>query len=317
MKSILEQALVHLLNQRTDMAEELMHQFVVERAKEIHESLRESDEMDLENLDDAALEEEFFTEADLEDAEAADNLADDLDDAGVSDEDLGGGEADMGAEFGAEVADAGVAGEVDGEVEMGGEEAVGEVDLADKIDELEDEIKAMQDEFDRIMAEFDSAEGEGDADVDAEAGFEAPAEVEGGEGDVSLADAEVEDGEDFDEITESMVDDLKKVTTPNQDGKGATGQTLGTDTDSPIAKDAKNTVLASKKTVGHTGWERETAPSKKDGPDRGRKYDNNRPKATDGNAPVPATGPKGAELNKPVAGNTKSIIPGSKINSKK
>lgn len=315
MKSILEQALVHLLNQRTDMAEELMHQFVVERAKEIHEGLRESDEMDLENLDDAALEEEFFTEADLEDAEAADNLADDLDDGSVADEDLGGdefgGEEVAADEFGGDVADSDAEVAMDGDVE--GE--VGEADLADKIDELEDEIKAMQDEFDRIMAEFDAGEGDADAEVvDMDAG-EAGEEVDDA-GEVDLADAEVEDGEDFEEFHESMVDDLKKIVTPNQDGKGATGQTLGTDTDSPIAKNAKNTVLASKNTVGHKGWERETPPSKKDGPDRGRKYDNNRAKSTDGNASVPATGPKGAELNKPVAGNTKSIIPGSKINKK-
>lgn len=318
MKSILEQALVHLLNQRTDMAEELMHQFVVERAKEIHESLRESDDIDLEGLDDETLEEEFFTEADLEDAEAADNLVDDLDDTAVAD-DLG----DEGALDDAAVdVDADLEGEVSDDIaaDVDADEAPVDVDdLADKIDDLEDEIKAMQDEFDRIMAEFDAEDVDSEADTDTDADdsvadFDDTAED--GNGEVDLSDAEVENGEDFDDefddITESIVDDLKKVAVPNQDGKGATGQSLSTPTDSPIAKDAKPQVLRSKNTVGHKGWDRENAPAKKDGPDRGRKYDNNRNKATDGNSAVPAAGPKKAELSKPVAGNTKSVIQGSK-----
>jgi hypothetical protein len=41
MNSILEQALVHLLNEEHEKAEELMHQFVVDRARQIHEGLRE------------------------------------------------------------------------------------------------------------------------------------------------------------------------------------------------------------------------------------------------------------------------------------
>ncbi len=298
MKSILEKALVHLLNEENEKAQELMHQFVVERAKDIHESLREGDEMDMENLEEAALEEEFFTEADLEDAEAADHIEDDLDDGSVSDEDLGGddmsSEGDMPAE-GDMDADASVDADMDGEAAP---------DMDERLDDIEDEIKSLQAEFDKIMAEFD-----GGSDDDASA-----------EDDMSVADAPADgaavsqDEEDFDDITESMVDDLKKVSTPNDDGKGANGEKLGhPEYDSPIAKDAKNTVLASKNTVGHTGWERETPPSKKDGPDRGRKYDNNRSKATDGNGSVPATGPKAATLSKPVAGNNKSIIPGGKV----
>ncbi len=295
MKSILEKALVHLLNEETEKAQELMHQFVVERAKEIHESLRESDEEEIE-----ALEEEFFTEADLEDAEAADNLEDDLDDGSVADEDLGaeGDMGDMDME-GAEAAEGDVEGDMGMDME-GEAEVEGEGDMADKIDAIEDEIAALQQEFDKIMSEF----GDDEAEMDSE-------EDMGAEEDMAVA--EVEDEEEFDDITESMVDDLKAVSTPNEDGKGANGEKLGhPEIDSPIAKDAKTRVLASKNTVGHKGWERETPPSKKDGPDRGRKYTNIRSKGTDGNASVAAAGPKGAELGKPVAGNTKSVIPGSK-----
>ena len=308
MKSILEKALVHLLNEESEKAQELMHQFVVERARAIHESLREGDEADLEAVD-ASLEEEFFTEGDLDDAEAADQLEDDLsdDDAAVA------GEADFGdAVEGDVAADADVTADADAEVAADDAEVVDadaevagdEGDLSAKIDNIEDEIKSLQAEFDKIMAEFYGGE-------------EAGEEVAVADNDVVADDVTADDAE-FDDITESMVDDLKKVSVPNEDGKGANGEKLGRpDVDSPIAKDAKNRVLASKNTVGHTGWERETAPSKKDGPDRGRKYDNNRVKATSGNSSVSAAGPKGAELNKPVqSANTKSVIPGGKVTKK-
>ena len=305
MKTILEQALVHLLNNESEKAQELMHQFIVERAKEIHEGLRESDEADMEDLD-SALEEEFFTEADLEDAEAAENLEDDLNDAEVSDEDLGGEVADEG-----EMAGDDLEGEADMDMDADADMGEDEGDISTKIDEIEDEIQALQAEFDKIMAEFEG--GDEDADMDFDAGEEEVSDAEDFGGEAEFGGEEVEDEEDFDDITEGMVDDLKKVTTPNDDGKGANGEKLGSETKSPIAKDAKNTVLASKNTVGHTGFDLEAAPSKKDGPDRGRKYDNNRSKATDGNKPMAASGPKGAELAKPVAGKGKSTIDGGKI----
>jgi hypothetical protein len=304
MKSILEKALVHLLNEESEKAQELMHQFVVERARSIHETLRESDEADL-DATDAALEEEFFTESDLDDAEAADQLEDDLDGGDAAPAgDFGGdveGEADAGADMGADM---------DGEVaadDTGLDGDAAEGDLGAKIDNIESEIASLQAEFDKIMAEFDggSSDDETMGDDVAVADETTVADDAGMTGD---------EGDEFDDITESMVDDLKKISVPNEDGKGANGEKLGRpDVDSPIAKDAKNRVLASKNTVGHTGWE----PSKKDGPDRGRKYDNNRVKATAGNAAVPATGPKGAELNKPVqSANLKSVIPGGKVTKK-
>jgi len=306
MKSILEKALVHLLNEDSEKAQELMHQFVVERARAIHESLREDDDADLDAAD-ATLEEEFFTEADLDDAEAADQLEDDLDD---SDAGEFGAEGDMGGDdMGGDMsADAGV--DMDADADMGDVDADADADMGDegdlssKIDNIEDEIKSLQAEFDKIMAEFDGGDDMGD-----EAGDDVAVADE-----TTVADDDgAMDGDDeFDDITESMVDDLKKVTVPNEDGKGATGEKLGSKVPSPIAKDAKNRVLASKNGVGHTGFDRETPPAKKDGPDRNRKYDNNRVKATTGNAPVAATGPKSAELSKPVAGNTKSVIGGGK-----
>jgi hypothetical protein len=312
MKSILEKALVHLLNEDVEKAQELMHQFVVEQARAIHESLREGDECDMDAMDDTLEENEFFTEADLEDTEAAEQLEDDLDDNDGGD--IAGGDDFGGEEVAADDLDAA---EVEGGDDMGaemGDDMGGEGDMAEKLDTIEDEIASLQAEFEKIMAEFDGGD---EMDATDEAGDDFGDDVEVADADAVDApefggETEEEDEQDFDRVTESMVDDLKKVSVPNEDGRGATGQKLSTPTTSPIAKDAKPTVLRSKNTVGHTGWERETAPSKKDGPDRGRKYDNNRSKATDGNEKMPATGPKKAEINKPVAGNNKSVIPGKK-----
>lgn len=299
MKSILEKALVHLLNEEAEKAQELMHQFVVERARSIHESLREDEDADT-DTDDTSLEEEFFTEDDLNDTEAAGHLEDDLDDSDAAPaaefgddsetSDFDTGADDMSADTDADP--------------VGGDDVDGGDDISAKIDNIEDEIKSLQAEFDKIMAEFDGGSDDdvavADDDTVADNSADAPM-MDGGEDD------------EFDDITESMVDDLKKITTPNTDGMGATGEKLAAAKSvSPIAKNAKNTVLASKNTVSHTGFELEKAPAKKDGPDRGRKYDNDRVKATSGNSAVPATGPKGAELAKPITGNTKSVISGSK-----
>jgi hypothetical protein len=48
MKSILERALVHLLNEENEKAEELLHQFVIETAKSIHETFVKVTKMRLE-----------------------------------------------------------------------------------------------------------------------------------------------------------------------------------------------------------------------------------------------------------------------------
>lgn len=290
--SLLESALVNVLNKNTDAAKEQFHAFVIETAREINESLREADDADFENFD-VALEEEFFTENDLTDEDAVDNLTDDLGDADLGDAE--GLDADLGVEGDL---DADLGGEVEGDLDADLGDAEGEGDIADKIESLEDDLEKFQAELEQLIADLSDGEDAGEE-------IEADAELVDGEEEEEASE------EDFDDINESIIDDLKKVNVPNVDGVGADGKKLAEKGASPVAKDAKPSHPESKNKVGHTGFARETAPAVKAGPDRGRKYDNNRAKATDGNAPVAATGPKKAELSKAVAGKGKSVIDGS------
>ena len=67
MRSNLEKAIVHLLNEENDKAESLFHKFIVDRARQIHESLRQGEDLVLEEgWDEEITTESFFTEDDLE-----------------------------------------------------------------------------------------------------------------------------------------------------------------------------------------------------------------------------------------------------------
>ena len=255
MKSILERALVHLLNEENEKAEELLHQYVIETARSIHESLREGD--DVEALDDVELEEDFFSEADLDDdADAADDeaaveLGDDLgeevpeiaDESDLTDDTLSD-EGDLG--------------------DMGMDaEAAPEAGIEAEIEDFEEQLADLQAKFDAMVAEI---EGEADdvadevtdadpvLDADADADADAAADEDMG------AEEDMSDDEDFDDITESIVDELQKVAAIDAEGKGATGQDLLGNKQSlkfnkPEAKPAAS------KGGEHKGFARETAPS--------------------------------------------------------
>lgn len=252
MKALLERAIVHLLNGDEDKAAALFHKFMVERARQIHESLRQdgsSDELE-ENWDSEIKEEEYF-----------------------GDEDLGNEPEDTAGDFGGDGTDVeavgdDVGGEFGGEDEFGGEEPVDDVEddltdvddtldaetgeeagLEDKIDDLTGKIDELTAEFDRVMAEFhddDFESGEGEVD-DVEGGDEfAPTDVEGGdeiEGDDvdttedsadlanrmddDMADTDVDEpvheseDDDLTDITESVLAELDKIAAPgNTEHKG-------------------------------------------------------------------------------------------------
>ena len=75
-RSTLEQVLELLINEETDKAESLLHDFVVEQARQIHEaSLNESDnvvEEELEEIEEASeeVEEGFDLESESDEIEA-------------------------------------------------------------------------------------------------------------------------------------------------------------------------------------------------------------------------------------------------------
>lgn len=81
-KTLLEQMLEHVINEDKEQAQELFHQYVVEKSREIYESLIE-DDFELEESDE--LEFDDSEEADLG-GDATDDLADELDAEVESDE---------------------------------------------------------------------------------------------------------------------------------------------------------------------------------------------------------------------------------------
>jgi hypothetical protein len=176
MRSILEKAIVHLLNGDQDKAEALFHKFMVEKARTIHESLRQDEDIDLgEGWDNEVKEEEYFDDNDLasaeddhgdvgDDIEHGDSMDDlegmnTVDDDGMGDDNIDDMDMD-GAEVGDEMGD-----------EMGGEPDGGD-GISDKLDDIESKIEELTAEFDRLMSEFEGddqgIEGEGGDEFDDE-----------------------------------------------------------------------------------------------------------------------------------------------------
>jgi hypothetical protein len=70
MRSILEKALIALLNEEKDKADALFHDFILERSRQIHESLRQGEDFVLDESWEQELSiDEMFSEADLADDE--------------------------------------------------------------------------------------------------------------------------------------------------------------------------------------------------------------------------------------------------------
>lgn len=142
-----EQMLEFLINEDKTKAEELFHELVVAKSREIYENLLDDDMEIDEEVDEEETDEEEVTE------EVSDEEADDmLDDLDGSDEDEEGDEGDE------------VEGEDDDEVTKG------DLDLM-----KQDIIDALTAEFEQMMAGQDAGEEEGDMDMDM------GAEEEGGE----------------------------------------------------------------------------------------------------------------------------------------
>jgi hypothetical protein len=284
MRSILENAVIHHLNGDADKAAELFHEFVVARARQIHESMRNGKDPMVENFDEETVSETYFGEDDLAEVEdeaegdnfAADDVAADL---GMDDEaaeepagDLG--DADLGAD----------------------EDMGGEVDFEERLEDLQAELERLTAEFEEAQGE----DGEGEADRGDSADF-VPGE---------------EEDDEFQGLGESVTSELETVTVSlTQDGKeiGAGGT---------ITQQKKSTLpqkgIAARqggdpftlKSSQHKGFERETAPSVADM----KKRRNTMAKGKDALGTVPS--PKPAEGKEVGAGgktssvNTKSPTPG-------
>ena len=197
-----EEMLERLVNEDKAGAEELFHEIVVEKSRDIYESLLEDEEVD-ETTDeevDEASDEEVDEATDEEVDEADDEDLDenfDLDEFEVEADDEADPMADMGGDMGDDMA-------ADMGDEMGDEE--GEGDVEDRVEDLEDALDELKAEFEKMMSGDDGEEGD-DMDMDAD-----DAEMDD-EADEAYAfeatDEEVDEAadEEVDEATDEEVDE--------------------------------------------------------------------------------------------------------------
>ena len=212
-----EQLVEFIINDENDKARELFHQIVVEKSRDIYESL--------------------VAEEDLEETIGGNEVEDLVDEVSLDEEGISEEEEDFGAdEFDSEEGD-----------EFGGEEHE-EAEIEDRVVDLEDALDELKAEFDALMAGEESEEEQfpgihGDEEVGAEEG--APEEFYESE-----EDDEEDDEED--EVEESIVREyVEKVADTGQSAESGKMSASGAKTPSSGGKQTKSTV-AGKNDMGGT-----------------------------------------------------------------
>jgi len=207
-----EEMLERLVNEDKEGAQELFHEIVVEKSRDIYEGLLES-ELEDEEVDEATDEE--VDESDDEDLDEADD-----EEVDESDEDLDEGfdldEFEVEADpmpMGGDPAD-----DMMGDIEMPagdeeGEEDEGEEgDMEDRVEDLEDALDELKAEFEKMMA---GDEGDDEMDMDDEGDDEMDMDDEG----------EEEPKEDFafesddEEVEEAADDEVEESKSPKSAGE--------------------------------------------------------------------------------------------------
>jgi hypothetical protein len=208
-----EQLIEHIINDETDKARELFHTIVVEKSRDIYESL--IDEQDLDEVGGNQVE------------ELVDEVT--IDEQGISEEE---------DEEGADEAPA-----LDIE-EPAGEEEQGEAEIEDRVVDLEDALDELKAEFDALMAGEGHEEEHTDLAVGGDEGSEEP-QSEFFESDEDEVVEEAEETEEVEEDKELVKEYVEKVATPANSEGAAVGSGKG------VAVNKKSTV-ASKNDMGGT-----------------------------------------------------------------
>ena len=199
-----EEMLERLINEDKAGAEELFHEIVVEKSREIYENLLEDDLEDDEVKEES--DEEVDEASDEEVDEASDEEVDESDDEQV-DEDFNLDEfeveADPMAAMGGDPADDMLGDiEVDGG-DMGGDDMGGDEEgggIEDRVVDLEDALDELKAEFEKMMSGEEGEEGNDDAEMDM-------GDEEGEESD----DEEGEESDDEEKAKEAYAFEAKKA----------------------------------------------------------------------------------------------------------
>jgi len=264
-----EEMLERLVNEDREGAEALFHEIVVEKSRDIYESLLEDEEeveeTTDEEVDEATDEEVDESEEDLD--EATDEEVDEATDEEVdeaADEDLDEADEEVDENFfGDEVAVEGdpvddMMGDVEDpdmamEPEMGDDDmGMGdeEGDVEDRVADLEDELEALKAEFEAMMGDEEPGDEEPaddmPMDMDSEEGDDEEAEEEA----IAFEDEEVEEAAD-EEVEESKAPksqtEIMREYTDKVTGGGLDASKIGGDN----GANAKS-VVAGKNDMGGT-----------------------------------------------------------------
>ena len=236
----LEQILELLLAEDNAKAEEMLHEYVVAKARAEYERVLDESEEEVEEVEETV---------DSEDEEAVEETIDQSNDF---EDDILADESEIAADE---------AGFNEGEDEEEGEEEEGEEegdeDLEDKVDELESELEDLRAEFEKLMAgdedqgDMDDAE---EVDMDMDMGDEGEDEMmDSVEYDL---DEEVEEGEVVEEATK-LSDNVAAPKAPNADASNQTSPVAkhkaGWETGKPVkAKDGGEGDKGANKPKDHT-----------------------------------------------------------------
>ena len=198
-----EEMLERLINEDKAGAEELFHEIVVEKSRDIYESLLEDEEVD-ESDDEDDNDDEVDESTDEEVDEADDEDLDegfDLEEFEV--------EADPMVAFGGDMAD-----DLEGDVDdmapdMDADSEEGEGDVEDRVEDLEDALDELKAEFEKMMSGDDEGgDDEGDDDMDMDMG-----DAEDNAEEESYAfesDDEDEDDKEVDESKKSETETMRE-----------------------------------------------------------------------------------------------------------
>ena len=238
-----EEMLERLVNEDRDGAEELFHEIVVEKSRDIYESLLEAD------LEDEEVDEASDEEVDESDDEEVDESDDEDEDDNELDEDFNLDEFEVEADpmdmMGGDPADD-MMGAM--EPEMGDEDGMDmgdDEDLDDRVEDLEDALQDLKAEFEKMMAGDDEGEEDEDGDMDM-----------GGD-DMDMDDEGEDDDNEMESFEDNVEEGKKKMKKSNAEemreyvekvsGGGLDGQKIGGDN----GANAKSTV-AGKNDMGGT-----------------------------------------------------------------
>ena len=248
MTSKFEQLIEFVINDEEAKAQELFHDIVVEKSREIYENLmneeeaeEELDEAAEEDLDEAAEEDSEELDENMMGGDASDDLIDDVEaeEQGMQEDE----ESDV---------------EFDNAAEKDGEEMTHDMEKDHDEGDIEDRVVDLEDKLDELMAEFESLMGGEEHHGDS------VSDIDGGDA-LEMDDTDTAEFGDMDEM--SMMENVKLDAAP----KPVTSEPAGTNTKSTVAfnSGAKGMQGAPVKMTGDTAQGR-SAPKTGDLPEAGQ-----------------------------------------------